>query len=154
MRKTVMPVVADTVGAEPAGPWLDLEKVARVELTSEDPAHPFEDALRPGGGGWRAGTPGRQTIRLVFDAPVHLRRLHFEVEERERERTQQVTVRWSGDGAGELVRQPYTFSPGGATRESETYEADVAGVRAVEIEMVPDVSGGDAVASLRALRVG
>jgi hypothetical protein len=37
-------------GRSPGKPdWLDLEPIARVELASEDPAFPIEDALRQSG---------------------------------------------------------------------------------------------------------
>jgi hypothetical protein len=39
--------------------WLAVERVAQVEITSEDPAHPFESALLDDAGpGWRAAGPG------------------------------------------------------------------------------------------------
>ena len=31
----------------PADDWLDLDRLARVEVTSEDPGHPIEAALIP-----------------------------------------------------------------------------------------------------------
>ena len=49
--------------------WLDLPRLADVEITSEDPAHPIESALLPhGDSGWRAADPGPQTIRLELGA--------------------------------------------------------------------------------------
>src|SRR5207245_1715396 len=58
--------------------WLDLEALARVEVTSEDAAHPIESALLPvGATGWRAESPGEQTIRLLFEAPQRLRRIRL-----------------------------------------------------------------------------
>jgi hypothetical protein len=45
--------------------WLDLQKIARVEVTSEDPQHRIESAFKYGESlGWRASQPGEQTIRL------------------------------------------------------------------------------------------
>src|SRR5437773_2864691 len=56
--------------------WLDLEALARVEVRSEDAAHPIESALLTiGATGWRAQSPGVQTIRLLFEAPKMLRRM-------------------------------------------------------------------------------
>ena len=53
--------------------WLDLEEVAKVEVTSEDPSFPLETALvsgkRPG---WRAAQRGEQIIRIIFDKPTRL----------------------------------------------------------------------------------
>ncbi len=41
--------------------WLDLERLARVEITSEETGHPVESALTTAGGpGWLAGED-RQT---------------------------------------------------------------------------------------------
>ena len=48
--------------------WLDLQRLAQVEVTSEEAAHPIEAALIPSvGSGWRAAQAGEQTIRLLFD---------------------------------------------------------------------------------------
>jgi hypothetical protein len=60
-----------------AGEWLLLEELASVEITSEDPAAPVEAALRGQASGWRAGEPGLQKIRIVFDRPQALRRIRL-----------------------------------------------------------------------------
>jgi len=39
--------------------WLDLEEVAKVEVTSEDPSFPVESALVSGKGTGLAGSPKR-----------------------------------------------------------------------------------------------
>lgn len=58
--------------------WLYLEALARVEVTSEDAGHPIESALLTvGATGWRAESPGEQTIRLLFEAPQRLRRIRL-----------------------------------------------------------------------------
>ena len=58
--------------------WLDLENLAQVELTSEDVSYPIESALKPGdGSGWRASEPGQQTVRLLFDNPLRVSRVHL-----------------------------------------------------------------------------
>src|ERR687895_204840 len=50
--------------------WLDLEAMAQVELTSEDPACPIEGALLSNGlPGWRAAEPGTQSMRLQPSGP-------------------------------------------------------------------------------------
>lgn len=99
----------------PQEAWLDLERAAQVEVTSEDAGYPIEAALLPGGGsGWRAAEGGEQTIRLIFDQPRSLRRILLHFVEAEAERTQEFVLRWSGDGGRsfrELVRQQFTFSP-------------------------------------------
>jgi hypothetical protein len=49
-----------------ADAWLDLVTAATVELTSEDKTHPIEAALSSRDQGWRAASPGAQTIGLIF----------------------------------------------------------------------------------------
>src|SRR5688500_5084007 len=136
--------------------WLDLENLAQVEVTSEDTAHPIESGLQPGTeSGWRAGQPGPQTMRLVFDQPQRIKRLHLEFHEDELERTQQFVLRWSsnaGQSYREIVRQQYNFSPPGTIREREDYRVDLDGVTNLELSIVPDISGGPARASLAQLR--
>jgi hypothetical protein len=141
--------------AEPA--WVDLDLWAQVEVTSEDAGYPIEAALIPGTGpGWRAAQPGAQLIRLLFDQPRSLKRIHLMFHEAEQERTQEFVLRWSPDGGQsyrEIVRQQYNFSQPDATREVEDYEIYLDGVTALELEIVPDISGGSAPASLAQLRV-
>ena len=137
--------------------WLDLGRLAQVEITSEDAEHPVESALTADGGpGWLAGEPGEQTIRLLFDEPQALRQIQLVFEEERRERTQEFVLRWSGDGGRsyrEILRQQYTFSPPGAAREVEDYVVNLQGVTVLELGIVPDISRGDARASLILLRL-
>jgi hypothetical protein len=145
----------DVAAAEPG--WLDLERLAQVEITSEEVDHPIESALIPGtGSGWRAAQPGEQTIRLLFNEPLRLKRIHLVFQEDEQERTQEFVLRWSPDGGQsyrEILRQQYNFSPPGAAREVEDYDIDLDGVTALELRIVPDISGGSTRASLAQLRV-
>jgi hypothetical protein len=137
--------------------WLDLERVAQVEVTSEDPAHPIDLALTTGAGPrWRATQPGQQTIRLLFDEPQRLRRICLVFDEDIQERTHEFVLRWSADGGRsyrEILRQQYTFSPPGTTREAEDYVVNLDGVTVLELRIVPDISRGDARASLTQLRL-
>jgi hypothetical protein len=141
--------------AEPG--WLNLEHLAQVEITSEDVDHPIESALLPGmGSGWRAAQPAEQTIRLLFDEPLRLRRIHLVFQEDEHQRTQEFLLRWSPDGGQsyrEIVRQQYNFSPPEALSEVEDYDVDLDGVTVLELKIVPDISGGGAQASLAQLRL-
>ena len=76
--------------------WLDLEALVRVEVTSEDAAHPIESALLTiGATGWRAESPGEQTIRLLFEVPQRLSRIRLLFREEKDERTQEFVLRWS-----------------------------------------------------------
>ena len=73
MRKRIIPSTQDNL-TPPDDGWLDLDALAEVEITSEDPAHPIEAALTPAADpGWRAGGAGEQTIRILFPEPQQLR---------------------------------------------------------------------------------
>jgi hypothetical protein len=145
------------VGA-PARDWLDVGSAALVEVTSEDGAYPVESALLQGEErGWRAAGPGPQTIRLVFDKPQQLRRIWLKFEETEIKRTQEFVLRWSSDGGRsyrEIVRQQWNFSPPETERETEDYAVQLSDVTALELNIVPDQSGGEVRASLACLRLG
>ena len=137
--------------------WLDVQRLAQVELTSEHAAYPIEAALIPSAGpGWLAAQAGEQTIRLLFDEPQRIRHIHLLFLEDQQARTQEFALRWSPDGGHsyrEILRQQYTFSPPGMTRECEDYAVDLAGVTVLELRIVPDISGGDARASVAQLRI-
>ena len=137
--------------------WLDLEALARVEVTSEDAAYPIESALLlVGATGWRAESPGEQTIRLFFEAPQRLKRIRLLFREEKEARTQEFVLRWSptADGSSrDIVRQQYHFSPSGATEEIEEYRVELEDVVALEVTIVPNISGGNAYASLAELRL-
>jgi hypothetical protein len=157
MRKRVVgPEPSECVSSVEPG-WLDMEHLAQVEITSEETDRPIESALIPStGSGWRAAQPGTQTIRLLFDGPLKLKRIHLVFYEGDVERTQEFVLRWSADRGQsyqEIVRQQYTFSPPGAACEVEDYNVDLSGVTALELKIVPEISGGDARASLAQLRV-
>ncbi len=156
MRKRIIaPVQQET--ASPYQDWLNVEALAEVEITSEDPAHPIESALLPGGAsGWRAAGPGTQTIRLLFTYPQRLRRIWLSFVEARTERTQEYVVRWSADGGQsfrEIVRQSWNFSPQGATCETEDHHVELPAVTVLELSIIPDISGGTAFASLAQLRL-
>ena len=137
--------------------WLNVEGLAEVEITSEAAAHPIESALLPDrASGWRAAGPAKQTIRLLFDHPQRLRRIWMNFVEPEAERTQEYVLRWSADRGQsfrEIVRQPWNFSPHGATRETEDHRVDLPAVTVLELSIIPDRSGGNACASLAQLRL-
>lgn len=158
MRKRVISSEQGDDGAKPGEEWLDLDRLAEVEITSEDPDHPVEEALVPGqGGGWRAAEPGPQTIRLLFGEPQLVQRIRLEFEESAVERTQEFTLRASQDRGvtfQELVRQQWNFSPQGANHQTEELRVDLAAVTELELTVKPDISGGQAKASLESFRVG
>lgn len=95
--------------------WLDVERAATIEITSEDKEFPIEAAFVSGvARGWRAATPGSQTIRLIFDQPQKLSRISLVFEETEFERTQESILRCSRDSGSsftDIVRQQSNFNP-------------------------------------------
>jgi hypothetical protein len=137
--------------------WLDLNRAAVVEVTSEEKEYSVEAALVPGEvAGWRAADSGTQTIRLVFDEPQKLTRISLVFEETETERTQEFVLRWSGDGGHsfrEIVRQQWNFSPPNSILEVEEYRVELSDVTVLELIIVPDISRGSARASLKSLRL-
>ena len=156
MRKRIInPVKKQNVYSEQN--WLDIEKLAVAEVTSEDDAYPIESALMPGNdSGWRASSPGEQMIRLLFDSPQRLQciRLHFE--ELDVERTQEYVLRWSADDGYsymEIIRQQWNFSPEGTSTEIEDYHVDLPAVKILELSINPDISGKKVFASLAELRL-
>jgi hypothetical protein len=143
--------------ATPEDVWLDLERLARVEITSEDPRYPIEAAfVRGWKPGWRADGPGLQVVRLRFDEPHVVRRIWLHFAEPAVARTQEFVLRWgTTDGlpAREVVRQQWVFHPKGSTHETEDYRVDLSGVTVLELAISPDITGGDAQASLAEMRV-
>ena len=156
MRKRIIaPVQQKTTS--PDQDWLNVGSLAEVEITSEDAAHPIESALLPGqASGWRAAGPGMQTIRILFSQPQRLQRICLNFMETHTERTQEYVLRWSPDGGQsfrEIVRQQWNFSPHGTTGETEDHHVELPAVTVLELSIIPDISGGNAFASLAQLRL-
>src|SRR5215472_17155425 len=131
MRKRI--ATATPARAQAQEDWLDLERTATVEVTSEDKDFPIEFSLSiEPRQGWRASQPGPQTIRLVF-------------EEKEMMRTQEFVLRISS-GPGrpfrEILRQQWNFSVPTSTQETEEYQVELPNVSTLELTIVPDISGG------------
>jgi hypothetical protein len=156
MRKSIIESGGQDA-ATPSDTWLDLERLARVEITSEDSRYPIEAAFAADSQpGWRAGGPGLQIIRLVFDQPQHIRRIWLHFTESSVARTQEFVLRWGttgGQPTREVVRQQWVFHPKGSTHETENYQVDLHGVTVLELVISPDIAGGDAQASLAELRL-
>lgn len=155
MQKETVAHVAEPPNA-PNGSWLDLESHARVRLTSEDAAQPIESALQDGlGKGWKAAQPGVQTIWVDFNAPQSISEIHLRFEAKEH-RTQEFVLLASSDKGQsyrEIVRQQFNFSPGSTQTEVENYFPDLAGVTDLKLTIIPDISGGNTRATLRAFRI-
>ena len=156
MPKRLITPTQETVRSRREG-WLDVERAAIVEITSEDRDYLVESAFASGEAqGWRATEAGTQTIRLVFDQPQSLKRISVVFEEKESARTQEFVLRWSADGGNsfrEIVRQQWNFSPPETIREIEEYQVELASVTVLELIIVPNASGGSARASLKSLRL-
>ena len=137
--------------------WMDVDRIASVEVSSEESDYPIESALLlEGKRGWRAANPGLQTIRLIFDKPQKLRRILLVFEDTEYSRTQEFVLRWSPDiqyPSREIVRQQWNFSSPDSVRETEDYAVELSEVKVLELVIVPDKSGGEVRASLVSLRV-
>ena len=156
MRKRVITPIPQNIRPHDEG-WLDLDRVASVEITSEEKEYPVESALVSGEmRGWRAVDSGTQTIRLIFHEPQRLTRISLVFEETEAERTQEFVLRWSPDGGRsfrEIVRQQWNFSPPDTVREVDEYRVELSNVTVLELVIVPDISRGAARASLKRLRL-
>ncbi|MCE3240040.1 MAG: hypothetical protein K0Q83_547 [Deltaproteobacteria bacterium] len=138
-------------------PWLELESLAQVEVSSEEAQHPIEAALVPGTSpGWRAAAPGQQIVRLMFDEPQNLRLIHLVFDEHEEERLQEYTLRWCSGGGQpyrEIVRQQYNFSPPTTSREVEDFNVNLDGCAELELSIIPDLKGSAAHASIAEFRL-
>jgi hypothetical protein len=156
MRKRLITPTPETIQTRGGG-WLDVERAAVVEVTSEDKEFPVELAFASRATrGWRAAASGSQTIRLIFDQPQKLKCISLVFEENETRRTQEFVLRWSPNvdsSLKEIVRQQWTFSPPDSTREVEEYRVDVSNLTVLELIIKPNIGGGDARASLKSLRL-
>jgi hypothetical protein len=155
MRKRLVTPTAEHIRARGEG-WLDIERTAMVEVTSEDKDFPVESVFVSGDArGWRAAAPGSQTIRLIFDHPQRLRCISLIFEAGETQRTQEFVLRWSSDGGSfkEIVRQQWNFSPPESICEVEEYQVELSNVSVLELVIKPDIGGGVARASLKNLRL-
>src|SRR6266849_5217184 len=147
MRKTI--INSDTISPRPQSQekWLDLEEIASIEVTSEDPNFPIEGALAAReGSGWRAAEKGEQIIRIVLANARPLRRIRLEFAETEIERTQEFRLRWSS-AAGpfrEIVRQQWNFSPEGSTSEIEDFQVVLENLSVLELTLKPDLTADNA----------
>jgi hypothetical protein len=150
MRKHI--IAPKSSRPETAEQWLNLEEIARVEVSSEDSQYPIESAFKQDESlGWRASQPGQQTIRLLFDEPKDLRQIRLRFSEPKVERTQQFTLRWADSQTGpfrEIVRQQWNFNPRTSTAEVEDYKVDLHNVLALELTIDPDLGKSQAFAAL------
>lgn len=156
MRKRIIREMLQSAEPIPTD-WLNLDKLADVEITSEDPGYPIEAALLPDmHQGWRAADPGKQTIRLHFNHPQQIHCIQLTFQEPAVTRTQEYVLRWSHDNGlsfREIVRQQWNFSPEASATELEDHTVALSGVTDIELNITPDISGQSILASLAKLRV-
>ena len=115
------PLQPDAAASAGTADEIDIAGCATILYSSEQPAHPVEHLLDgrsgPGGTRWISVRPdSMEQIVVQFDQPQAISRLVYEVEEAERERTQEVRVEVSEDGGRtyrQILVQEYTFSPAG-----------------------------------------
>ena len=75
MRKRLINPIPETIQSS-GDRWLNVERAAVVEISSEEKDYPVESVFVSGETqGWRAAEPGPQTIRLVFDQPQRLNQI-------------------------------------------------------------------------------
>src|ERR1700730_1774238 len=158
MRKSI--VSPSAVATPPISDlWRDLERIARVESSSEDDRFPIEHALgKKETTGWRAAGTGPQLIRLHFDEPLNIKRLRLHFVDRATERSQEFAVfAGSGSELKEVVRQQWTFSPYGSTEEIEDYPVHLRVITTLEVRIDADRSHdpkqSQAYASLQSLKL-
>jgi F5/8 type C domain len=149
------PLEANVVADE-----IDVAGCATIAYSSENPAHPvehlFDGRSGPGASRWiSARSDTIEHIVLEFDQPQPISRLVYEVEETERERTQEVRVEVSEDQGRtyrQLLVQEYTFSPGGATYQREEQRLDHLQASHLRLTIVPN-KNGSGTATLTVLRL-
>ncbi len=157
MRKIILsPSTPNRTERSQVDDYLDIERLAQVELSSEHPEFPIESALLgEAGPGWRAASSGIQTIRLVFDEPLAIKKVVLVFEETTLERTQEFVLRWSAENGAlsEILRQQFHFSPPDTVQEIEQYTVNLSVVKSLELEINPGFDSPLSIASLRELRL-
>lgn len=139
---------------------IDIATHAVLAYTSDDPDHPIEnliDGHYGRAGTFWAGARPDTTERIVveFDEPQSVSCMIYEVEEYSCERTQEVRVEVSSDGARtyrQVLVQEYAFSPAGATFQREEQRLNLPSITHLRLTVVPDKQGSGP-AKLNSLRL-
>jgi hypothetical protein len=161
LRKRLLGAAREVDAPEPTHIHeIDLRAHATIHYTSEDPAHPIEHVLDGlsgrGATRWESARPNAsEEIVLEFDDPQHIVHVAYEVEERERERTQEIRIEVSSDKGRhyrQVLVQEYTFSPSGSTYQCETLSFDLREVTHLRFTVVPN-KAGSGTASLTSLKL-
>jgi hypothetical protein len=128
---------------------IDIASHAVLAYTSDDPYHPIENLIDGhygrSGTFWAGAKPNTtESIVVEFDQPQSVSCLIYEVEECSCERTQEVRVEVSSDGARtyrQVLVQEYTFSPAGATFQREEQRLNLPPITHLRLTVVPDKHG-------------
>ncbi len=154
MRKSILR--KESVNDLPLG--IDIPNSATALISSEDPAHPIENAFDanhgPGSSYWKAQDPGEQNIVLAFDTPQSLRQIILEIEELEHDRSQEIQISASPDQGRTyetVVTQGFNFSPPGTTFEREIWNVALEGITHLRLRIRPDKNDSSQYASLTSL---
>jgi hypothetical protein len=139
---------------------IDIATHAVVAYSSENPNHPLEHLFDghdgPGGTYWESARPNTtEQIELGFDRPERIACLLYEVEERTRERTQEIRVEVStdhGNSYHQVIVQDYVFSPAGSTFQREELRLSLSAITHLRLVIVPNKSGAG-IATLTSLRL-
>jgi F5/8 type C domain len=150
---------ADAATSTRAADEIDIAGSATIAYSSENTSHPVELLLDgrsgPGARRWISTRPDTIEHMIVeFDQPQAISRLVYEVEEAERERTQEVRVEASEDGGRtyrQILVQEFAFSPGGATYQREDQRFNLHQISHLRFTISPNKSGSGT-ATLTALR--
>ena len=154
------PLAADGQANAGAADEIDIAGCATMAYSSEAPGNPVEHLLDghsgTGATHWISARPDTiEHILVEFDRPQTISRLVYEVEEAEKERTQEVRVEVSEDGGctyRQILVQEYNFSPGGATYQREEQRFNLRQVSHLRLTIVPN-KNGSGTATLTALRL-
>ncbi|MDP2902151.1 MAG: carbohydrate-binding protein [Methylovulum sp.] len=159
MRKIMINQAAESPPPSESLSFLNLESLAQVEFTSEHQKHPIQSTLLLTDeleAGWQAACTGEQTIRIVFDQPQTIQHIFLTFDEQQQSRTQEFALFWLMDkeyAYREILRQQFNFSPPDTTLEIEHYEVRLNQLKVLELRIIPDISKGEAYATLKQLRL-
>lgn len=137
---------------------ISIPDTATILVTSERADHPIDcicDGQRgPGSTRWIAEQPGDQTVVLAFDTAQNIHIVGLEIEERDVNRTQELTLATSRDGGQtyrEVLRQEFNFSPSGTTFQHEEWRVAAEGITHLRVWIRPDKGGNPCHASMTSL---
>lgn len=164
LRKQIIPspdrAAAGGPGVSPRLGAKDIPAIATVLVSSESGDHPvdnlFDGRDGPGGSRWIASADGEQTVILAFDAPQTIGAVGLETEEAHASRTQELCLSLSRDGGQtyrDVLRQEFTFSPGGSTFEREDWRVAADGVTHLRVAIRPDKGSAPGRATLTSLTI-